>query len=563
MKNLIRKFEKFVLVLLIIGLFIIPSTKNTINNSKMSNFPNITKVPKLSGSEEMTNYKILEDIFANKVEEYKTEGNFNQYYIPSIQGTYYALYIANILDRIAQINKTSILNFIMGHYNKEKGIFNDAYSDRYLDTIFNLEYYPLNSLLQTNCYAYLSLDLLNKTDLINADKLLSFIWSCYNYEEGGFIGRPYDASLDTKFKLSTLDNTYYAITVLNKLLENWNLYSFEKTQTINFISDLQSTKLYECYFGGFLNDADEYFESLDSFEPNLLSSYYAISTLNLFESINTIRISDFHNYLDNLYKPNEDYFIFSGMYDFINYSNIIGSSLGLELAHKTNFENIDYDNIFKFLLRNRNNLGLWGHSTDTQGYQLIDTFQILRSLYNTGYISNMTKESKDLIFNALSLFTCHDGYSFMAKTEPLIPTIYSIVSSFYQENRIYDLDIQDIFKLIENSYCNNDYYRGFYASCNYKSEFQSYRLKPIEFFNRGTHQHFTQINNLISPKNAFMALKSLIYIGKLDEFAKEYSLLDLLESLIKCQCLKDNSECYGGFFPIEKFQSIDISLSSN
>ncbi|MBD3211077.1 MAG: hypothetical protein GF311_00590 [Candidatus Lokiarchaeota archaeon] len=74
--------------------------------------------------------------------------------------------------------------------------------------------------MRSNCYAYLSLDILNKTNMIDSNQFKSFIWSCYNPQEGAFIGHPYKTELEEEFKISTLDNTYFAVEVLNKLIQN-------------------------------------------------------------------------------------------------------------------------------------------------------------------------------------------------------------------------------------------------------------------------------------------------------------------------------------------------------
>jgi prenyltransferase beta subunit len=287
-----------------------------------------------SNSDNATNYEIIQEIMMQKLTEYNSLGYFSQYYVPSIQAIYNALSVASFLDLTGMIDKSSLLSFIIDRYNDEENIFSDEYSDRYLDTDFNLTYYPLNSLLEVNCYAYLCLDILNKTNLINTGVLIDFIWSCFNYEEGGFIGRPYHHDLETSFKKSTLDNTYYAILVLNKTLDDWSDYSTEKTKIIDFVLSLQSNVELDPFFGGFSNDKDIYFQSLDEFEPNLLSCYYAISILDTFQQLSLMRTQDFHTYLKNLYHMEGNFFKFAGMYHFENYSNIVGSSIGLELGLK-------------------------------------------------------------------------------------------------------------------------------------------------------------------------------------------------------------------------------------
>jgi prenyltransferase beta subunit len=185
MKKILTIITIFLLSFILTGIFL--QTEFEFNNvsPKEKISPYKDSDLKKSTSNNLTNYEILEDITISKLEEYNSQEYFSQYYLPSIQATYYALSIADFLNSFDSMNKTSLRNFIMNHYDMEENIFSDDYSDRYLDTNFNLTYYSLNSLLEVNCYAYLCLDILNHTELIDETKFLDFIWSCFNYEEGG------------------------------------------------------------------------------------------------------------------------------------------------------------------------------------------------------------------------------------------------------------------------------------------------------------------------------------------------------------------------------------------
>ncbi|MHA1457913.1 MAG: hypothetical protein ACTSR5_18400, partial [Promethearchaeota archaeon] len=88
----------------------------------------------------------------------------------------------------------------MSQFNEDSQLFIDLYTLRYLDMDYSLRYYPLNSLLEAQCYALLSLDILNAMDLIDQQAFIDFIWSCFKPEgdDNGFIGVPWDAELDNK-----------------------------------------------------------------------------------------------------------------------------------------------------------------------------------------------------------------------------------------------------------------------------------------------------------------------------------------------------------------------------
>jgi len=218
------------------------NTKYNMNQKKFETISQINKeidTPKLSFSN--GNDEIIDEIFEAKLDNFSTFNYFPHFYEPSLQAIYYVLYILNKLDRLDQINKTKILNCITSYYNESTHLFSDKYSQRYLDTDFSQIYYPLSSILEVNCYAVLSLEILNRLDLINVQEYIDFIWSCYNEQTSGFTGRPYDTSLPDKFKLLTMDNTYYAIIILNLLMnENWALRVNEKYELIRYISSLQS-----------------------------------------------------------------------------------------------------------------------------------------------------------------------------------------------------------------------------------------------------------------------------------------------------------------------------------
>jgi len=185
-------------------------------------------------SNQKSNYEIIDEMFGEKLAQYSSLEYFPQIYESSLQATYFALYILDSVGRIDQINHTAIVNYIMSHYNVNSYIFNDKYSNRYLETDFLLNY-ALTSVLEVNCYAILSLEILGRLDLVNIQQSINFIWSCYNPISSGFIGQPFDLNLDNYFKISTMDNTYYAIRTLDLLLNSWASYTPEISALIQFI----------------------------------------------------------------------------------------------------------------------------------------------------------------------------------------------------------------------------------------------------------------------------------------------------------------------------------------
>ncbi|GAG26070.1 unnamed protein product, partial [marine sediment metagenome] len=145
------------------------------------------------------NYDSIDEILDAKIINYSTYGYFPQKYRPSLQASYYALFILNAIGRISTINQTMLINFIMSHYDQSSKIFMDDYSRRYLDIDISKTFYPLTSVLEVNCYAILSLSILGRLDLINTQDSVNFLWSCYNPSTGGFIGQTYNFILPDHF----------------------------------------------------------------------------------------------------------------------------------------------------------------------------------------------------------------------------------------------------------------------------------------------------------------------------------------------------------------------------
>ncbi|GAG36080.1 unnamed protein product, partial [marine sediment metagenome] len=247
------------------------------------------------------------------------------------------------LGKLGTFNSTEIIDYIMNYYDSNSGVFMDEYASRYLGTDFSHSYYPLSTILEVNCYALLSLSFLGRLDLISIGKSVDYLWSCYNPITSGFIGQPFDSNLEENFKISTMDNTYFAIITLDTLMGSWSSYSTQKDELITYINSLQNTNPYGWQYGGFYNDDSSLFDSLGTlFEPNLLSSFYCIKSLEVFDMVSTINDVTFFQFLDSLYDPVLNYFRMS-MMDFNNFTNIVATAIGLELSKITNYPTMDKD----------------------------------------------------------------------------------------------------------------------------------------------------------------------------------------------------------------------------
>lgn len=497
----------------------------------------------------------LDSVFTRKLTDYETFTYFPQIYESSLQTVYYALYIYNTIGELAQVNLDEITNYIMSCYDPNSNLFYDDYAYRYLDLDPTQSYYPLTSLLQVNCYAIQSLALLNKVDLIDKQTFIDFIWNCYNPVSDGFIGQPYDLNLDTLFKLSTMDNTYFAVITLDILMESWNGYTTEKNKIIQYINNLQISLNIDWKYGGFYNDEDSSFDSIKpTREPSLLSSFYCIKTLEVFEMEETINVNSFHQFLEEHYKD-DNYFEMSNPEH--NITNIIATAIGLELSKITGFSGANENNIINFIFNNRNSQGTWDSSTTVKMHELMDIFQVIRSLNNIGAISNLSSLDKIEIVSALNTYKQYKGFSLVSKEYTSLNLLNVIISSFQLFDKISDLALQNIYNNIEECFRYFDYPEDWYAFLPYinadplKPEFRSY---PIEYNSRGYHNYINRIDYLTSFKSMFYALDSMEKTFKLDDFEGVVDLNNLIDDIIQSQFLVESfPEAYGAFLPMRGY----------
>ena len=296
----------FLLVILtgfVIGFLCTPdkSSKQLDTNQEITNFENGLKspesIPKIAAGD---NFQIIEDVFSEKLNEYSANGEFNQIYEPSLQATYYALYILNAIDKLDDINKSAVGDYIMSHYDPVTHSFMDRYTLRYLDT--NVTFYPLTTLLETSCYAILSLSLLDQLTRIDSPDAITFILSCSDPTTKAFIGQPYATCPSGILKVPTMDNTYYAVLTLETLGVDLGAIKYDITDFIGTLHYMD---------GGFLNDDDSFFSlGFPLITPNIFSSYYCIKTLEMFGLETSIDTEDFHLYMDHLLIGRCQYHLF-------------------------------------------------------------------------------------------------------------------------------------------------------------------------------------------------------------------------------------------------------------
>ncbi|KKK84043.1 hypothetical protein LCGC14_2787320, partial [marine sediment metagenome] len=371
----------------------------------------------------------------------------------------------------------------------------------------------------------------------------------YNPITSGFIGQTYSSDLDDYFRVSTADNTYYAIKALDLLMNDWNSYAQERNDLIFYINSLQITDNYNWKYGGFSNDLDPLFNSLPgATEPYLFSSYYSIKSLDVFGMVGTININTFHLFLGSIYNPDEDFFYSSPNK---NKSNIVASAIGLDLSKLTGFVLDDETQLTNFIYTHRNSLGIWDGSTAVQIHELIDAFQIIRALNDSGKIGALSPSDITQIADIIVDYYSHgQGFSLISIDYPTISLIHKIISSFELYGNVSDLDFQEIYRLILEAYVYEDIilYNGFYSYSNFGALWTPFRSFPIEFYSSGNKNYSNEIGYEMSHRATFEALDSLKKISKLNDFGLVYDLTKLKDDILDSQFLNPSyPEQHGAF----------------
>ena len=554
-----KKKTVVISVLLIIWMGLFPLNMNSIQEGKKTE--NVDRNIQLYSSA-VDNLGILEEALDFKLADYSTNGYFSDLYKTSIHAIYYAISALDSLGRLNLIDEFLVKSFIMRHFNDSSEIFEDDYSRRYLSIDFSrpYRYYPCTSLLEINCYAVLSLETLGGLDLVDNQGIIDFIWSCYNPVTSGFIGQPYDSSMQSQFKISTMDNTYFAIKALLALGDDWTGHSDEKDDLISFVNGLQKPQ------GSFNNDEDPIFQSLYPQEVSMLSAYYCVKTLQLFEMISSINMATFHSYLaDNYVSPLEhpeivedDFFVFYSTENIVNKSNLIATAMGLELATITQFTGCDEQEAIQFLRDHRNSLGNWEDGTEYGYHELMYTFQIMRSL--KAIDAQLTVQEKDEIGNAIMKY--YDGYSGFCLISPdytSVEYINCVINSFDAMDRLGELDAisGDIFNTeIDVLKCDEGYPYFLYAT-GMNTNYAIFNTCPVELYNAGSKQKVKNIDSLTSIKNNYLALETMEKIFKLDDLNSTCDLQLFIDEIVACQLLDPGEDNFGAFLPFHDYIFLD------
>lgn len=530
------------LVLCVLGLMLFVSVAFTYSPGNSScETPVERKLPLPMST---TNDQFIDSLLDNAIVDYTTNGYFSSYYQPTLQASYQAISTLDAIGGLSEVDVSEVAEFIMNYYTPDNRSFIDITALRYLDADFSQQYYPLQTHMEVTCYAVLTLDILEELDQIDTQKVRDFIWSCYQPVTSGFIGQPYAVTLAPKAKIATLDNVYYALLALDVLGFDWNVHGTQKTALVNFIGTCQEAD------GGFFNDKDFLFDSLETYEPGLLSSFFAIRSLVIFDMLEVIRINDFKEYLTALYDTERDCFSISEFSYYTDELNYIASSIGLELSDIVSFTGIDRPALLSFVLNGRNALGGWSSSSNVQYHELIDTFQVVRSIENAGEINNIPYQELVEISHFVALFRSQEGYAPLSSDYQAISQLNVLATSFRLMDRVSDLPLQFLYDNIESVlftfYTENG--KEFGGTTGMYPDRAWFRSYPIEFASRCAHDYIPYLNAFSSIKWTSLALETLEAIYKLDDLYYDHDLTHMLNGVINSQFLDDGLlDIFGSF----------------
>jgi len=488
--------------------------------------------------------EFLEDILTEKTAEYNANGYFSSYYQPTLQATYQALSTLRALGKLSQVDEVAVGQYIMSHCMPLNSCFIDDTTYRYLDVDFEEKFYPLTSVLEVTCYGLLSLNMLYQLGSIDSQKLIDFIWSCYNPITSGFIGRPFDMNLEPKYLISTADNTYYALITLDMLLSDWTPYQNVIDDLIVYLNSLQAGS------GGFYNDLDISFNSIDAFDPNLRSSFYAIKSLEVLGMEQTIDIQDFYGYLEALYDSDKNFFSVSQFPYPLNESNIVASAIGLELSDIMGFTGIDRTQLISFILDGRTHLGGWVSSSTVPYHELIDTFEIVRSLEGTSELNSLSLLEKAQVASFISFCKSKGGYAPLTNDYQSLAQLQSLIGSYDVMNRLSELPIQQLYDWISATikYFDSVDGYGFLGSTDMDITRGWFRSHPIEFITFSDYNIIPEVRNYFSLEWMLDALNVLEILFKMDDLKSDINLSTVIHGITNAQYLNPSkSQLFGGF----------------
>ena len=214
------------------------------------------------------------------------------------------------------------------------------------------------------------------------------------------------------------------------------------------------------------------------------------------------------------------------------------------------FTGIAREELVEFILNGRNNLGGWRASTRVAYHELIDSFQVIRSLNNAGELNSLSYDDLAELSTFVRKFQSHEGYATLSPDYQAISQLNSLVTSFQLTNRINELPLQWLYDNIEGVlftfYTENG--KEFGGATGMYPDRAWFRSNPIEYATRCAHDYIPYLNAFTSIKWTSCALETLDMLFKLDDLGFDHDLTHMLNGVINSQFLDDGIlDLFGGF----------------
>ncbi|MGQ4834339.1 MAG: prenyltransferase/squalene oxidase repeat-containing protein [Candidatus Asgardarchaeia archaeon] len=436
-------------------------------------------------------------------------GGFSSFSEGLITNTYFFLQVCKMLNLSYNPYKTSIIQFLLKHYNSTSGSFED--------------YDVITSLWSTAWVTGLAVSILadlNSLDMINVTLTLNYLLSLQD-SSGGFRSDSQSNDVNILNSFGAVKGIY----AIDKTLSGVN-----KTALISYISSLQILDDTSSFYGGF---------KLSTTYPmaKIRYSYYALELLNLLNSSSSIDTNALSIFINNLEQDN------GGFVDNI-YSDSYWST-GLAVYLLSEIGRIDSLNNFtktqEFLL------GLQaadGGFTSDIGEKVTTVDWTYYSVLGLNSIGVLPRRVSSLESFLKSLFSPNGGMGYPPSWGSIFDTYFAlkILNITGASSSIFN--ITALLNYLNDSYVPN----GYFFMTRYFSE--SVPL-PIKY-----RAMYWPLKGVIETQYGLFSLQLL---GALSEFVNLYGST-IISTLNSSQCVDSTSPFYGMFsyIPIAFYNNFTI-----
>ncbi|GAB4307480.1 MAG: hypothetical protein Kow0069_05020 [Promethearchaeota archaeon] len=233
-------------------------------------------------------------------------------YSPSLRDTYHVVATLASIDRLGMVNASAVAQYVVSLFDGASGSFRDE-----LVTIheprpygeYEAKKYGYSACLATS-YAVLTLDALGRLGALSAAErnlTADFLLACQSPASGGFLDDPSETD-----EPAELRNSYYAVEALKVLGRAGEVDAFALA---GFVDALTYDGPYYFARGGYMNDLDPKFVTMEGRENSHETAYYAAALLDFCGELDEIDSTYWSNFLPYTYNSSSGAFslLFDGL----------------------------------------------------------------------------------------------------------------------------------------------------------------------------------------------------------------------------------------------------------